>query len=219
LRNLALHACSSLGISVAIVALGELLAAQGPTLPITLSGLQVYGPYAALLLAAAICLWFGRGRAFLAVLCLGVAYVAYRSVLTAGHQEPLARAAFAAMFVFVPANLALFSLLSERGLFNVFGLRRLLVVATELAFTFWLIEAGVDGFAEWVAEPLFDFGWLRASPIPQGGMAVMALGLLVVGTRTLTHNAPVDAAMAGARSSRSAWPARRSLNQTASRYS
>jgi diguanylate cyclase (GGDEF)-like protein len=198
LRNSAIHGFSSLGIAVAIVVIAELLAAEGPTLPATLSGLQVYGPCVALLLAGAMCLWFGRGRAFLAVLCLGLAYITYRSVLVAGLQEPPAPTAFAAMCVFVPGNLALFSLLSERGLFNVFGLRRLLVIATELAFTFWLIEAGVSGFAEWVAEPVFDFGWLKATPIPQGGIAVMALSLLIAGTRTLTQDTPVDASMAGA---------------------
>ncbi len=171
---------------------------RGPALPATLSGLRVYGPYAALALAGAMSLWFGRGRAFLAVLCIALGYAAYRSLLGAGLQVPEARTAFAALCVFVPANLALFSLLSERGLFTVFGLRRLLFIATEVAFTFWLIEAGVTGFAEWVAEPVFDFAWLQTSPIPQGALLVMLLSLLVVALRTLTQGAPVDAAMAGA---------------------
>ncbi len=198
LRNPALHALTSLAISAAVVVIAQLLATQGPTLPATLSGLQVYGPYAALLLAGAISLWFGRGRAFLAVLCVALGYVVYRSLLGAGLEPPPARTAFAALCVFVPANLALFSLLSERGLFNVFGLRRLLLIAAELAFTFWLIEAGVTAFAEWIAGPLFDFAWLKASPIPQGAIPVMLLSLLVVAVRTLTQDTPVDAAMAGA---------------------
>jgi diguanylate cyclase (GGDEF)-like protein len=198
LRNPALHALTSLAISAAVVVIAQLLATQGPTLPATLSGLRVYGPYAALLLAGAISLWFGRGRAFLAVLCVALGYVAYRSLLVAGLEAPPARTAFAALCVFVPANLALFSLLSERGLFNVFGLRRLLLIAAELAFSFWLIEAGVTAFAEWIAGPLFHFAWLKASPIPQGAIPVMLLSLLVVGVRTLTQDTPVDAAMAGA---------------------
>jgi len=198
LHNSALHAFRSLAISAAVVLVAQLLATQGPALPATLSGLRVYGPYAALLLAGAISVWFGRGRAFFAVLCVGLGYVAYRSVLGPGMEAMPARTAFAAMCVFVPANLALFSLLSERGLFNVFGLRRLLLIATELAFTFWLVEAGVTTFAEWVAAPVFDFAWLRSSPVPQGAIAVMVLSLLVVGVRTLKQDAPVDAAMAGA---------------------
>ncbi len=198
MRNPALHAATSLGLSVAVVVIAQLLATQGPTLPATLSGLRVYGPYAALLLAGALSLWFGRGRAFLTVLCMALAYVAYRTLLYAGLQPPPARIAFAALCVFVPANFALFSLLSERGLFNLFGLRRLLLVATEVALTFWLIEADATAFADWVAGPFFNFAWMKASPIPQGAIVVMVLSLLVVGGRALTLDTPVDAAMAGA---------------------
>lgn len=198
MRNPALHAATSLVLSVAVVVIAQLLATQGPTLPATLSGLRVYGPYAALLLAGALSLWFGRGRAFLTVLCMALAYVAYRTLLYAGLQPPPARIAFAALCVFVPANFALFSLLSERGLFNLFGLRRLLLVATEVALTFWLIEADATAFADWVAGPFFNFAWMKASPIPQGAIVVMVLSLLVVGGRALTLDTPVDAAMAGA---------------------
>ena len=176
----------------------QLLAAQVPTLPATLSGLRVYGPYAAILLAGALSLWFGRGRAFLAVLCIALAYIAYRALLQADLQLPAARIAFAALSVFVPANFALFSVLSERGLFNVFGLRRLLLVATEVALTFWLIEADATAFADWIAGPFFSFPWMTASPIPQAAMAVMVFSLFVVGGRALTQDTPVDAAMAGA---------------------
>ena len=198
MRNPALHAATSLGLSVAVVVIAQLLATQGPTLPATLSGLRVYGPYAALLVAGALSLWFGRGRAFLAVICIALAYVAYRTLFHAGLQLPPARIGFAALCVFVPANFALFSLLSERGLFNVFGLRRLLLVATELAFTFWLIEVDATAFADWVAKPLVDFAWMKASSIPHGALAVMVLSLFVVGGRTLTQDTPLDAAMAGA---------------------
>ena len=176
----------------------QALATRAPALPATLSGLRIFGPYAALALAGAIGLWFGRARVLLAVLCIALAYAAYRSLLGAGVQAPDARTAFAALCVFVPANLALFSLLSERGLFTVFGLRRLLVIATQLAFTFWLIEAGATEFADWLDGHWFDFAWLRASPIPQGALAVMLASLVAVSARALTQGSSVDAAMAGA---------------------
>ncbi|HTO43483.1 MAG TPA: GGDEF domain-containing protein [Burkholderiales bacterium] len=198
MRNSALQAVLSLAISAAAVLAVQVLATRGPALPATLSGLRIFGPYAAFALTAAISLWFGRARIFLAVLCIALAYAAYRSLLGAGLQAPDARTAFAALCVFVPANLALFSLLSERGLFTVFGLRRLLVIATEVAFTFWLIEAGVTEFADWLGGNWFDFAWLRASPIPQGALAVMLASLVVVSARALALGGSVDAAMAGA---------------------
>jgi len=198
LHTSAFHALGSLAAAVTIVLLAQLLAAQGPALPATLSGLRLYGPYAVLLIAGAISLWFARGRAFFAVLSIAVGYIAYRTVTGAGLEQAPARTVFVAMCVFVPANLALFSLLPERGLFNAFGLRRLLVIVSELAFTFWLVEAGVTEFAQWLSMPLFDSGWLKSSPVPHGAIAVMVLSILVVGVRALKQDTPVDAAMGGA---------------------
>jgi len=175
-----------------------MLATRGPALPATLSGLRIFGPYAVFALTAAISLWFSRARVFLALLCIALAYAACRSLLGFGLQTSDARIAFAALCVFVPANLALFSMLSERGLFTVFGLRRLLVIATQLAFTFWLIEAGVTEFADWLGGHWLDFAWLRASPIPQGALAVMLASLVIVSARALAQGSSVDAAMAGA---------------------
>ena len=198
MRHSALHATISLALSVAVVVIAQWLANQGPTLPVTLSGLKVYGPYAALSLAGALSLWFGRGRAFLALLCVALAYIVYGTLLHAGLQTAPARTAFAALCVFVPANFALLSLLSERGLFNIFGLRRLLLIATEAALTIWLIKTGSTAFADWLAGPFFGFAWMMASPIPQAAAAVMIFSLLVVGGRALMQDTPVDAAMAGA---------------------
>ncbi len=199
MSNTAFRALINLALQIAVLAAAQFLIANGPSLPPSLAGLKVYGPYAALGLAGAICLWFNRGRAFLALLCLVVAYVSYRTLIVGVELDQFAsRTAFAALCVFVPANLALFSLLSERGLFNVFGLRRLLVIAAELAFAFWLLNEGVTGFADWVAKPLFAITWLKASVIPPGALLVLLLSLVVVTVRALLQEAPIEAAMAGA---------------------
>lgn len=197
MSNTASRALISLAVPVAVLAAAQFLIANGPTLPPSLSGLKVYGPYAVLALAGAISLWFNRGRAFLALLCLLAAYISYRTLIVAEQlDQPSARTAFAALCVFVPANLALFSLLSERGLFNAFGLRRLLVIAAELAFAFWLINEGVTSFADWVAEPLFAFAWLERSVVPQGALLVILLSLLVASVKAILEDAPIDVAMA-----------------------
>ena len=198
MSNTAFRALINLALQIAVLAAAQFLIVNGPPLPPSLAGLKVYGPYAALGLAGAICLWFNRGRAFLALLCLVVAYVSYRTLIIGVElEQPASRTAFAVLCVFVPANLALFSLLSERGLFNVFGLRRLLVIAAELAFAFWLLNEGVTGFADWVAKPLFAITWLKASVIPPGALLVLLLSLVVVTVRALLQGT-VEAAMAGA---------------------
>ena len=198
MSNTASRALISLAIPVAVLAVAQAVITSGAGLPPGLSGLKVYGPYGALALTGVISLWFNRGRAFLALLCLAVAYIAHRSLIGDGLEQPVARTAFAALCLFVPLNLALFSVLSERGLFTVFGLRRLLIIAAELAFTFWLIDSGITGFGDWLSEPALDRSWLGASSIPQRAMPVMLLALLLVAARALLLDSPVDAGMAGA---------------------
>jgi diguanylate cyclase (GGDEF)-like protein len=195
--NLAYRAFNSIVIPAAVLAVAYLLIGSGEAVPPTLSGLKIYGPYASLALGGAMSLWFNRSRAFLAVLTLTVAYIAYRMLLI---NTPLAqnevRTAFAGLCVFVPANLALFSVLSERGLFNAYGLRRLLVIAVEVAFVFWLINTGLSGFAEWVSQPLFEWAWLKQSVVPQGAMLVMLLSFSMAAVRPFLEDAPVDASLA-----------------------
>lgn len=181
-----------------MLALTFALTVFGVSLPPGLSGLSVYGPYAVLGLAGIVSFWFNRGRAFFGLLCLAVAYVSYRWLMPDGDvSQPGARIAFTALCVFLPANLAAFSWMAERGLFNAFGLRRLLAIAVQVAFTLWLMNTGAAGFADWVAERRFAFAWLQASPIPQGALLVMLLGLTAATACALLHDAPIEAALAG----------------------
>ncbi|HYL18170.1 MAG TPA: hypothetical protein VEV20_05795, partial [Burkholderiales bacterium] len=64
MSNTAFRAFITLAIPAAVLAATQVLVANGPTLPASLSGLKVYGPYAALMLTGAISAWFNRGRAF-----------------------------------------------------------------------------------------------------------------------------------------------------------
>lgn len=198
MSNTVFRVLLALAIPIMVLALGQAVIASGAGLPPSLSGLKVYGPYGALALTGVISLWFNRGRAFLALLCLAVAYIADRSLLSEGLDEPAARTAFASLCLFVPVNLALFSVLTERGLFTAFGLRRLLVIAAELAFTFWLIDSNITGFGEWISELAVDRSWLGTSTVPQRAMPVMLLALLLIAGRAFTMDSPVDAGMGGA---------------------
>ena len=92
LSNTAFRAFITLAIPAAVLAATQVLIANGPALPASLSGLKVYGPYAALMLTGAIGAWFNRGRAFLALLCLAVAYLSYRTLIIGGElDQPAAR--------------------------------------------------------------------------------------------------------------------------------
>ena len=50
-------------------------------MPSHLLGLKLYGPYVPLSLAGFLSVWFNRGRAFLALLCLVAAYLLYGALV------------------------------------------------------------------------------------------------------------------------------------------
>src|SRR3954462_10940922 len=82
----------------------------GASVPAPLIGMQVYAPYAALLLAGFIGVWFNRGRALLGLICLGIAQVVYAGLQSGEVDADLVAPIYALLCAFVPINLAALAL-------------------------------------------------------------------------------------------------------------
>jgi diguanylate cyclase (GGDEF)-like protein len=182
----------------ALIAAAFVLVLFDAALPPSLAGLRVYGPYFAFALGAALAVGFDRGRALLALVTLATAYFAQQSWLQAGLETPPARAVYLALVVFVPANLAVFALLPERGTFNRHGALRFAALAAEVAFTAWLIAAGRDDLIDWGYRKFLDPAPFTLGRIPQLGIAVAALALAVTAAAALLTRSALAAACAGA---------------------
>jgi diguanylate cyclase (GGDEF)-like protein len=166
--------------------------------PPSLSGIEVYGPYAFLAVGTALGLAFGRGRALFAMLTLAAAYVAFRFFLQSGQREHVAYAVFAAMCLFVPFNLGALSLLRERGTFNRHGLHRLSVIGVQILFTSWLALPGNVATRDLLYAQLIDPGLLVLTPVPQIGLAFMVVGLATSLTIGIMTRSSIDLGLAGA---------------------
>ena len=166
-------------------------------LPASLAGLKAYGAYIVIALAASVSLIFRRGRVVLALLTLALAYASYGPLLNDAPESFRARTVFAALCVFVPFNFAALSLLEERGTFNLHGAQRLGVIAIEAIFTGWIVFAGKTATTAWAYSPLYETTLLAASPIPQFGLAAMALGFAVCIVAWYLKRAPIDLGFAG----------------------
>ena len=166
-------------------------------LPASVAGLKAYGAYIVIALAASVSLIFRRGRVVLALLTLALAYASYGPLLNDALESFRARTVFAALCIFVPFNLAALSLLEERGTFNLHGAQRLGVIAMEAIFTAWIVFAGKTATTAWAYSPLYETTLLAASPIPQFGLAAMALGFAVCIVAWYLKRAPIDLGFAG----------------------
>lgn len=80
--------------------------------------------------------------------------------------------------VLVPLNIVLFSLWSERGLFTMHGLMRLLVVLAQVALVAWLYRAFAGELMALIERPLVASDIFSTLPLPQIPLLVHLLCLI-----------------------------------------
>jgi len=167
-------------------------------LPPSFTGIRIYGVHFVLGLGLVISIAFRRGRIVLALLMLATAYLCYTLLLQKGLADFQARTVFVALSVFLPFNFAALSLIAERGTFNVYGAQRLAAIALEAAFTWWIVLGNKTETTAWAYAPLYDIKLFAESPIPQMGLAIIALSLLIGLTVWYIKRSPLDLGLAAA---------------------
>ncbi len=172
--------------------------AAAPALPASVAGLKVYGPYLVLGLGAAISLWFNRGRAFIALASLLLAYGGWRWVGSADGAGFAARAALTAIALFLPLNFLLATLLPERGVFHYRNYRWLLLAGTEVALAAWVASAGQNPLSGTAWQAALDHWLLRPAPVPPLGLLLLAAAFGAAAYRVRPRRAPLEVGMAAA---------------------
>ena len=188
----------NLGAPVAVLIAAWLLVPSVSALPASLAGLQVYGAWAVLALGAILSIVFRRGRVLIALLVLAITYLCYGLIVHDGLAGFRAHTVYVALAVFVPVNFALLSVLPERGAFNIHGLQRIGVIATEALFTVWVVGATKTVITAWVKAPLIDTALFAASPVPQLGLVVLVLACAATFAVWFIRRTPIDLAFLGA---------------------
>ena len=179
-----------------ILALGAWLAFA--KLSPTLAGLRTYGPYFVLAAGAAAALWFNRGRAFVALASLLVAYAGYRYALPVGKMTYEARVAYLALVVLVPANVLAALALPERGAWHHGSHRWLLLIGVELLVVVWIAAAGRSEVSGTVWQRLFEARALHGPPVPWIGRIVFVAAFAAAVARAWHRHTPIEVGIAGA---------------------
>ena len=193
-----IRALAPYAVPVALLAAAFALVFYSDALPPSLAGLKVYGPYIVFALGAALALAFNRGRALLALVVLAGAYGAQQAWLQQGLDTPAARAVYAGLTVFVPANFAVLAVLPERGTFNSHGVLRLGVIVLQAVFVFWAAMTGQSGAVDWAYQAFLDPAPFSVGRIPQLGVALIGLALLLTMAGALVTRSATHAGLAGA---------------------
>jgi diguanylate cyclase (GGDEF)-like protein len=184
-----------------------LLLASRAVLPTYLSGLKVHGPYLILLSGLLLSLAFRRGRAFFVLLSFALAYFAFVYFLQHGnslHHENarfVSQTVFAALCIFVPFNIAIFTLLRERGALNAPGLRRLSLPLIEVGAIAAILLSDAVEFTDALYVPFFESAWLAGVRIPQLGILFTVVAVVIAVVCAVMRGSVIDAAFAAAAAS------------------
>jgi len=178
-----------------------LLLAGRAVLPNYLSGLKVHGPYLVLLSGLLLSLAFRRGRAFFVLFSFALAYFAFVIFLKHENAGFTPETVYAAICVFVPFNIAAFTLFRERGVLNAPGLRRLSLPLIEVGAIAAVLLSGAVGFTDALYRPLFESASLAGIHIPQLGILCTIAAVVIAVVCAVTGGSVIDAALAAAAAS------------------
>jgi len=182
----------------AILVLAALLAAFAPPLPDSLAGLYALGPYAALLAACAVCLWFNRGRDFVLALSILAAFAGWRFALGWGASEVPAKAAYAAMVLLVPLNALLAFALPERGVRYHGSWRWLVLIAAEALLVLWIGSSGRSSLSGAAWQGILNHWLVSGPPVPLAGRLMIGAAFALAAWRCFPDYRPMQVGTAGA---------------------
>lgn len=188
----------ALAVPVAVLVMAGIAASVSHRFSSSLGSFGEFGPYAVLLIGTAIALWFNRGRAFIALISLLVAFIAYRISLGFGQDDFPVRAVLTAAAIFVPANILVVLVLPERGIVHFRNYRWLLLGLAEVLITAWIATAGHTALSGTAWHATLDHWLLKATPTPLLGRLLIVAAFAVALLRAWTQRLPLDVGMAGA---------------------
>jgi diguanylate cyclase (GGDEF)-like protein len=188
----------AVAMPAAVLVVAGLAAAISQTFSTTLGDFDVFGPYVVLFIGTAMALWFNRGRAFIALLSLLMAFIAYRISLAFGPEEFPVRAVLTLAAIFVPANILTVLLSPERGIVHFRNYRWLLLGIIEVLITAWIATAGHTALSGTAWHAALDHWLLKAEPTPLLGRLLLVAAFTAASIRAWQQRSPLDVGMVGA---------------------
>ena len=183
---------------VAVLVFAGVAASISQHFSTALGNFGIFGPYAVLVIGTAIALWFNRGRAFIALISLLLAFIAYQYSLSFGQDDFPVRAVLTAAAIFVPANILLAMVLPERGIVHFRNYRWLLLGIVEVLITAWIATAGHTALSGTAWHAALDHWLLKAAPAPLLGRIFIVAAFTFALIKAWLRRSPLDIGMVGA---------------------
>lgn len=194
----ALAAAAIAAPPLAVLAAAWWLAQRPGALPPAAAAMLPGAAYGALAIAFLLGLAFHRGRVVFAALAVALGYAAFVQFVAGAPGGFAARAVFAGLCVLAPPVLAALAWLEERGTLSAHALPRLGLVAAAAGLVWWIVATGRAATVDWAYAPLTASATPFETPIPQLGLAAIALGLVAIAAAAIVKHSSAVGGLAWA---------------------
>jgi len=150
-------------------------------LPAWLTTYEINLLYIIICIGLVLCWFFYNSREFILLLLLGLCawalqYYIWLGSLPAGQKDLL----FDLVTLLLPLNFLAINLMSERGLWNRYGMRRLFFVTVESAVIAWLVYSPQKEIAAFLDRSYLSWPLLDNTLISQAALASMAISTVFI---------------------------------------
>ncbi len=160
--------------------------------------LVAYSPYFVTALGMFLAVHFHRGRPFIALLMLVLFYWSSRTFLSNEQFEPGLNKVYQAFILLIPLNMALLTLMRERGVFSTAGRLRFVFMAAQAVGAVWLFRYNFADLVPYIARSYTRSPLFGALLVPQPAMVAGAICFTIIAVLVLRRQAPIDSGMLGA---------------------
>lgn len=160
--------------------------------------LVTFSPYLLTILGMFLAVHFHRARPFMALLVLILFYWSSRSFLSSEQIEPSLNVVYQGFVLLIPLNMALFTLMRERGIFSSAGRLRFVFLAVQTAGVLWLFRYHFSDLLPYIARSFIRLPFFSDLLVPQPAMIGGILCFICIAFLALQRQSPIDSGMLGA---------------------
>jgi diguanylate cyclase (GGDEF)-like protein len=129
---------------------------------------------------------------------LALFYWSSQTLFLAREFEPALNKYFQAFILLIPLNMALFTIMRERGIFSTVGRVRFAFLAIQAYGVLWLIDRHFFDLVPYIARSYIQWPLFSSLMVPQPAVVTGAVCFTVIAVLALLRQAPIDGGMLGA---------------------
>jgi diguanylate cyclase (GGDEF)-like protein len=192
------HKLLIIGVPAILICATWFLVPQIATLSPERQDLVLISPYLIALLGMFLSMHFHRGRPFMALLLLVLFCWSSRSFLAGQSIELSLNPLYQALILFIPPNLALLTVMRERGLFSTIGRIRFMFLAVQAIFIYWLFHYNFIALLPLLAGSFGTIPFLSNLTVPATALVAGAVCFILIAIQVIRHQTPIDNGILGA---------------------